>query len=81
MRSVEIAHEMPRDLLARLEAHVAQHGPLTHAVLRRAVRDSAILADLERRPGQYEAVGARWGVSEDTVRAVEDAAKKLSRTM
>jgi len=81
VKSVELASSLGADALARVEAFAAQHGAVTLALLRRAVRDSAILADLKARPGQYEAIGARWGVTGRTVRDIEDFAKALARTM
>lgn len=81
MKSVELAHEMPADVLLKLEAYVAQNGPLTLSQASRAVRDAAILEDLAKRPGQYVAVSERWGVSSDTVRDIEAAEKKIQRTV
>jgi len=79
MRSVELAQSLPGDALAAVREFVAQHGPLTLSLMRRAVRDSGILADLERRPGQYQVVAQRWGVSERHARGVEEAARRISR--
>lgn len=81
MKSVELARELGTDVLLKVEEFAAQRGPLTLSLLRRAVRDSAILEDLVRRPGQYAPVGQRWGLSESHVREIEATAKRLDREM
>lgn len=81
MKSVVLARDLDPQALEKIRAFSEEYGALTPSLLRRAVRDAAILGDLSRRPGQYAAIGATWGVSEDTVRDVEDFSKRISRTM
>ena len=77
MKSTHIAMSVPGPVLHTAYEASLCHGPLTAALLRRAVRDSGILRDLERLPGQYGIVGATWGCSARTAREVEAAARSL----
>jgi hypothetical protein len=81
MKSVALAQAVPVSSLESALEYVRDHGALTLPLLRRAVRDAAILSDLSVYPGQYVEIGMRWGVSDDTVRVIEETAKKYSRTM
>lgn len=80
MKSLNLATSLPHEAITAALEWVRSHGALTEPLLRRAMRDSAIIVGL-RSGLDYEAVGARFGVSVDTVRDVEEAYRKIQRTM
>jgi len=81
MKSTFLAHAVPSEALLKALEWVQTHGTITEPLLRRAVRDAAILSYLRVNPGRYAEAAGRYGVTENAAREVESLAKKLERPM